>query len=199
MRIIPTRCLTTVPRLRRPGQPTAHRHLRQPAQPPAPPCVSAIKARLSAITRTMATSATVDAAGAATAEFQKAMQTRWDVNLKYGRCGVSQFKVDWYEWGTEAFEEARRENKPICLSETLHATVRPHEDVFPGLTEMASECNVLAHESFEDEVMAKLMNDYFINIKVDCEERPDVDRLYMTFLQATNGGGGWPMSVCKQC
>jgi len=57
-------------------------------------------------------------------------------------------------------------------------------------------CHVLAHESFEDEVTAKLMNEHYVNIKVDREERPDVDRLYMTFLQATTGGGGWPMSVC---
>ena len=56
---------------------------------------------------------------------------------------------------------------------------------------------MLAHESFEDEVTAKLMNQHYVNIKVDREERPDVDRLYMTFLQATSGGGGWPMSVCE--
>ncbi|PCH44709.1 hypothetical protein WOLCODRAFT_123981, partial [Wolfiporia cocos MD-104 SS10] len=81
---------------------------------------------------------------------------------------------------TEAFETARRENKPIFLSVGYSA---------------CHWCHVLVHKSFEDEVMAKLMNDYFINIKVDREERPDVDKLYMTFLQATNGGGGWVMSV----
>jgi uncharacterized protein YyaL (SSP411 family) len=88
--------------------------------------------------------------------------------------------VDWYPWGEEAFEKARRENKPIFLSigySTCHW------------------CHVMAHESFEDEATAALMNREFVNIKVDREERPDVDRVYMTFVQATTGGGGWPMSV----
>ncbi|KAI0360365.1 hypothetical protein OH77DRAFT_1393719 [Trametes cingulata] len=88
--------------------------------------------------------------------------------------------VDWYEWGQEAFEKAKRENKPIFLSVGYSA---------------CHWCHVLAHESFEDEVTAKIMNEHYVNIKVDREERPDVDRLYMTFLQATSGGGGWPMSV----
>ncbi|KAI0711527.1 hypothetical protein C8Q76DRAFT_622913 [Earliella scabrosa] len=88
--------------------------------------------------------------------------------------------VDWYEWGQEAFNKAKLENKPIFLSVGYSA---------------CHWCHVLAHESFEDELTAKIMNEYFVNIKVDREERPDVDRLYMTFLQATNGGGGWPMSV----
>ncbi|KAI0646619.1 hypothetical protein C8Q79DRAFT_963600 [Trametes meyenii] len=88
--------------------------------------------------------------------------------------------VDWYEWGQEAFEKARREEKPIFLSVGYSA---------------CHWCHVLAHESFEDEVTAKIMNENYVNIKVDREERPDVDRLYMTFLQATSGGGGWPMSV----
>ncbi|KAI0938399.1 hypothetical protein AcV5_000091 [Taiwanofungus camphoratus] len=88
--------------------------------------------------------------------------------------------VDWYEWGTDAFEKARLENKPVFLSVGYSA---------------CHWCHVLAHESFEDEVTAKLMNEHYVNIKVDREERPDVDRLYMTFLQATRGGGGWPMSV----
>ncbi|KAI0790477.1 hypothetical protein C8Q75DRAFT_717233 [Abortiporus biennis] len=88
--------------------------------------------------------------------------------------------VDWFEWGPEAFEKAKAEDKPIFLSVGYSA---------------CHWCHVLAHESFEDEVTAKLMNKHFINIKVDREERPDVDRLYMTFLQATSGGGGWPMSV----
>jgi len=88
--------------------------------------------------------------------------------------------VDWYPWGEEAFEKARRENKPIFLSigySTCHW------------------CHVMAHESFEDDGTAAIMNREFVNIKVDREERPDVDRVYMTFVQATTGGGGWPMSV----
>jgi uncharacterized protein YyaL (SSP411 family) len=88
--------------------------------------------------------------------------------------------VDWYPWGEEAFAKARKENKPIFLSvgySTCHW------------------CHVMAHESFENEEIAAIMNREFVNIKVDREERPDVDRVYMTFVQATTGGGGWPMSV----
>jgi uncharacterized protein YyaL (SSP411 family) len=88
--------------------------------------------------------------------------------------------VDWYPWGEEAFSKARRENKPIFLSigySTCHW------------------CHVMAHESFEDKETATIMNREFVNIKVDREERPDVDRVYMTFVQATTGGGGWPMSI----
>ena len=88
--------------------------------------------------------------------------------------------VDWYPWGEDAFAKARRENKPIFLSigySTCHW------------------CHVMAHESFENEETAAIMNREFVNIKVDREERPDVDRVYMTFVQATTGGGGWPMSV----
>ena len=88
--------------------------------------------------------------------------------------------VEWFPWGKEAFEKARRENKPIFLSigySTCHW------------------CHVMAHESFEDAGTAEIMNREFVNIKVDREERPDVDRVYMTFVQATTGGGGWPMSV----
>ena len=88
--------------------------------------------------------------------------------------------VDWYPWGEEAFGKARRENKPVFLSvgySTCHW------------------CHVMAHESFENEEVAAVMNREFVNIKVDREERPDVDRVYMTFVQATTGGGGWPMSV----
>src|SRR5437764_1246854 len=88
--------------------------------------------------------------------------------------------VDWYPWGEEAFAKARRENKPIFLSigySTCHW------------------CHVMAHESFENEETAEIMNREFVNIKVDREERPDVDRVYMTFVQRTTGGGGWPMSV----
>ena len=88
--------------------------------------------------------------------------------------------VDWYPWGEEAFERARREKKPIFLSigySTCHW------------------CHVMESESFENEEVAALMNSRFVNIKVDREERPDVDRVYMTFVQATTGGGGWPLSV----
>ena len=88
--------------------------------------------------------------------------------------------VDWYPWGEEAFAKARKDNKPIFLSvgySTCHW------------------CHVMAHESFENEEVAAIMNRDFVNIKVDREERPDVDRVYMTFVQATTGGGGWPMSV----
>jgi uncharacterized protein len=88
--------------------------------------------------------------------------------------------VDWYPWGEDAFAKARRENKPIFLSvgySTCHW------------------CHVMAHESFESEEVAAVMNREFVNIKIDREERPDVDRVYMTFVQATTGGGGWPMSV----
>ena len=88
--------------------------------------------------------------------------------------------VDWMPWGTEAFERAKKEGKPIFLSigySTCHW------------------CHVMAHESFEDEVTAKYLNEHFVCIKVDREERPDVDKVYMTFVQATTGSGGWPMSV----
>ncbi|HSP46050.1 MAG TPA: thioredoxin domain-containing protein, partial [Chthoniobacterales bacterium] len=88
--------------------------------------------------------------------------------------------VDWFPWGEEAFAKARRENKPIFLSigySTCHW------------------CHVMAHESFENAEAAAVMNREFVNIKVDREERPDVDRVYMTFVQATTGGGGWPMSI----
>ena len=88
--------------------------------------------------------------------------------------------VDWYPWGEEAFARARTENKPIFLSigySTCHW------------------CHVMERESFENEQIAALLNRDFVSIKVDREERPDVDRIYMTFVQATTGGGGWPMSV----
>ena len=88
--------------------------------------------------------------------------------------------VDWYPWGEEAFAKARKENKPIFLSvgySTCHW------------------CHVMEHESFENPQVAKILNDNFVCIKVDREERPDVDSVYMTFVQATTGGGGWPMSV----
>src|ERR1051325_4880579 len=88
--------------------------------------------------------------------------------------------VDWYPWGPEAFEKARKENKPIFLSigySTCHW------------------CHVMERESFENEEIAAVMNRDFVAIKVDREERPDVDSIYMNFVQATTGGGGWPMSV----
>ena len=88
--------------------------------------------------------------------------------------------VDWYPWGEAAFEKARRENKPIFLSigySTCHW------------------CHVMERESFENERIADLLNRDYVSIKVDREERPDVDRIYMTFVQATSGNGGWPMSV----
>ncbi len=89
--------------------------------------------------------------------------------------------VDWYPWGEEAFEKARRENKPILLSigySTCHW------------------CHVMEHESFEDEDVAKLMNETFVSIKVDREERPDIDNIYMTVCQMLSKGGcGWPLNV----
>ncbi len=88
--------------------------------------------------------------------------------------------VDWFPWGGEAFAKARAENKPVFLSvgySTCHW------------------CHVMAGESFENPAIAAVMNAGFVNVKVDREERPDVDRLYMTFVQATSGHGGWPMSV----
>ena len=88
--------------------------------------------------------------------------------------------VDWYEWGEEAFARARAEDKPVLLSVGYAA---------------CHWCHVMAHESFEDEATAQVMNDNFINIKVDREERPDIDSIYMTAVQAMTGGGGWPMTM----
>ena len=88
--------------------------------------------------------------------------------------------VDWYPWGAEAFEKARREAKPIFLS--VGYSTCPW-------------CPVMERESFENEGISALLNEHFVSIKVDREERPDVDRVYMTFVQATTGSGGWPMSV----
>ena len=88
--------------------------------------------------------------------------------------------VDWYPWNQEAFDKARRDDKPIFLSigySTCHW------------------CHVMERESFESEEVAEVLNHDFVPIKVDREERPDVDRIYMTFVQATTGSGGWPMSV----
>jgi uncharacterized protein YyaL (SSP411 family) len=88
--------------------------------------------------------------------------------------------VDWYPWGPEALERAKREDKPIFLSVGYSA---------------CHWCHVMEHESFEDERIAKLMNEHFVNIKVDREERPDVDSIYMSAVQMMTGRGGWPMSV----
>jgi len=88
--------------------------------------------------------------------------------------------VDWYPWGDEAFEIARRENKPVLLSIGYSA---------------CHWCHVMAHESFEDEEIAKLMNESFVNIKVDREERPDLDQIYMNAVQMMTHHGGWPMTV----
>ncbi len=87
--------------------------------------------------------------------------------------------VDWFPWGDDAFEKARAEDKPVFLSigySTCHW------------------CHVMERESFEDERVAAFLNRHFVSIKVDREERPDVDRIYMTFVQATAGHGGWPLS-----
>ncbi|HEY5227762.1 MAG TPA: thioredoxin domain-containing protein, partial [Opitutaceae bacterium] len=88
--------------------------------------------------------------------------------------------VDWYPWGPEAFEAARTQDRPIFLSigySTCHW------------------CHVMAHESFENPAIAEVMNAHFVCIKLDREERPDVDRVYMAYLQALTGHGGWPLSV----
>ena len=88
--------------------------------------------------------------------------------------------VDWYPWGNEAFEAARREAKPIFLSigySTCHW------------------CHVMGHESFEDDEVAGLMNEAFVSIKVDREERPDLDHIYMTVCQMLTGSGGWPLTI----
>ncbi|HEU5472031.1 MAG TPA: thioredoxin domain-containing protein [Actinophytocola sp.] len=87
--------------------------------------------------------------------------------------------VDWWQWGEEAFAEARRRDVPVLLSVGYAA---------------CHWCHVMAHESFEDEATAALMNERFVNIKVDREERPDVDAVYMTATQAMTGHGGWPMT-----
>jgi len=88
--------------------------------------------------------------------------------------------VDWYEWGDEAIAEARRRQAPILLSVGYSA---------------CHWCHVMAHESFENPETAAVMNEAFVNIKVDREERPDVDAVYMEAVQATTGRGGWPMTV----
>ncbi|MDF1657164.1 MAG: thioredoxin domain-containing protein [Verrucomicrobiales bacterium] len=88
--------------------------------------------------------------------------------------------VDWWPWGEEAFTEAKRLDKPVFLS-VGYATCH--------------WCHVMEHESFEDDEVAALINEYFIPVKVDREERPDIDEIYMQITQAITGGGGWPMTV----
>ena len=88
--------------------------------------------------------------------------------------------VDWYPWGEDAFAKARKENKSLFLSvgySTCHW------------------CHVMERESYSDPEIAKIMNANFVSVKVDREERPDIDNIYMTFVQATTGNGGWPMNV----
>ncbi len=88
--------------------------------------------------------------------------------------------VDWYEWGDEALQKAKSENKPILISVGYAA---------------CHWCHVMAHESFEDEEVAQLMNTYFVCIKVDREERPDIDQIYMDAAQILTGRGGWPLNA----
>ncbi len=88
--------------------------------------------------------------------------------------------VDWYTWGNEAFEKARKDNKPIFLSIgyfTCHW------------------CHVMEKESYSDPGVAAILNQYFVSIKVDREERPDIDRLYIAYVEATTGSAGWPLNV----
>ena len=88
--------------------------------------------------------------------------------------------VDWYPWGNEAFERARKENKPIFLSIgyfTCHW------------------CHVMERESYSDPNVAAILNQYFVSVKVDREERPDIDRLYMSYVESTTGTAGWPLNV----
>jgi uncharacterized protein YyaL (SSP411 family) len=88
--------------------------------------------------------------------------------------------VDWYAWGPDAFADARATNRPILLSVGYSA---------------CHWCHVMAHECFEDDEVARVMNDLFVNVKLDREERPDVDAVYMDALQAMTGRGGWPMTM----
>jgi uncharacterized protein len=88
--------------------------------------------------------------------------------------------VDWHPWGEEALARAREEDRPILLSIGYSA---------------CHWCHVMAHESFEDEVTARLMNERFVPVKLDREERPDIDAIYMEACQAMTGHGGWPLNV----
>ncbi|HVA77808.1 MAG TPA: thioredoxin domain-containing protein, partial [Candidatus Binataceae bacterium] len=88
--------------------------------------------------------------------------------------------VDWYPWGAEALARAKAENKPILLSIGYSA---------------CHWCHVMEHESFENEAIARLMNENFVSIKVDREERPDLDQIYMDAVQMITGRGGWPLTM----
>ena len=88
--------------------------------------------------------------------------------------------VEWFAWGEDAFQKAKREDKPVLVSIGYLA---------------CHWCHVMEHESFENEETARIMNEHFVNIKVDLEERPDVDQIYMTFVQMTSGHGGYPLNV----
>ena len=88
--------------------------------------------------------------------------------------------VDWFPWGDEALEKARSEDKPILLSIGYSA---------------CHWCHVMEHESFEDPVVAASLNEVFVSIKVDREERPDIDQVYMTVCQMLTGSGGWPLTI----
>src|SRR5258707_11046944 len=88
--------------------------------------------------------------------------------------------VDWHAWGEEALERPKEENKPILLSVGYSA---------------CHWCHVMAHESFEDPAIAEVMNRHFVNVKIDREERPDVDQLYQGVVQLMGKGGGWPLTV----
>src|ERR1700692_13872 len=88
--------------------------------------------------------------------------------------------VDWWPWGPQALAEAERANKPILLSVGYAA---------------CHWCHVMAHESFEDDATARVMNELFVNIKVDREERPDIDQIYMSALHLLGERGGWPMTM----
>ncbi|MCZ6823014.1 MAG: thioredoxin domain-containing protein, partial [Deltaproteobacteria bacterium] len=88
--------------------------------------------------------------------------------------------VDWYPWGEEAFERARRDNRPVLVSIGYSS---------------CHWCHVMEHESFEDPEVARLMNENFVCIKVDREERPDRDQIYMETVMRLTGAGGWPLNV----
>src|ERR1700723_2127571 len=88
--------------------------------------------------------------------------------------------VDWYPWGSEALARSKAENRPIFLSIGYSA---------------CHWCHVMERESFENPTIASLMNEHFVNIKVDREERPDLDQIYMDAVQALTGSGGWPLNV----
>ena len=88
--------------------------------------------------------------------------------------------VNWFPWGDDALDKARKENKPILVSIGYSA---------------CHWCHVMERESFEDEEIARLMNEHFVNIKIDREERPDLDHIYMDAVQAMTGSGGWPLNV----